>query len=222
MPLFYRKKWLYAGLIVIVIATIILPWQPLLLFIAYSTPEPVSLSGEVNFGTYTGPKSESISCSILLTAKGPIGAFNPVTAKVDVIMNNAISVFENQLNFSVIRVILWDSLAFPYNSTTYPYSAGIIDLHPTASQNQWSNSKLVVYLRSGQFDVTVEFQSANYVVGRIDFPKAITIESSEATFSYITSLVFVSLELVIAGLMLLDFSTHARSNAEKKYSETEP
>ncbi len=216
--LFHRKRWLYAGLITIIIATLILPWQPLFLFIVYSTPEAISLSGEVSFGAYTGQNSHFISCFVLLTAKGPIGAFNPVNAKVDVIMDNAVSVLENELNFSVIRVILWGSLAFPYNSTNYPYSAGIIDLSSTTSQNEWSNSKLVVYLTSGQFDVSVEFENASYVVGSINFSKAVTIESSETTFSYVTSLVFVSLELILVGMMLLDFSTHARSDADQKHS----
>jgi len=221
--LFRRKSWLVAGLVAIGLAALILPWQPLLLFIVYSTPQFKTLNAYAYFGNYALPEPQEIGCSVLVTTKGPIAAFNPVTARIDIIMSDAISVQQKKLHFGIIRVVLPGALAFPFNSTAYPYAIGVMDLHPTTAQNVWSNSKLVVYLTNGTFPVSVLFVNAygNYTVATADFPDAITIGSSEATFSYMTSLVFVSLELVIVGMMLLDFSTHARNDTDQKRSKND-
>ena len=139
------------------------------------------------------------------------------------VTESAISTLQTKLNFTRVRVILWGALSFPYttNGTEYEYTVGVVYLHPN-SVNGLGGSVWIVYLRSGQFDVSVLFDNSTETIRRIDYPKIITIESSELTFSFVTSLVFVSLELVIAGLMLLDFSTHARSYTEQRYSKTDP
>lgn len=214
---------LAAGLILV--AFVILPWLPLMLLTYYQTPKYVTQTAKVPIGIAANGyvyDSQDVDCSVLLTAHGPISALNPLTASIEVIARATIPTLQTLLNFSSIQVIIWGALSFPYKSAEYPYGVAIMNLYPTSS-NSWSNSGQIVYLTSGQVDLTVEFDNAiGQIVRRVDFFNMITIESDAATFSYVTSLVFVSLELAIVGLTVWEIGKDVRNYKEKRYSKTEP
>lgn len=118
------------------------------------------------------------------------------------------------------------ALSFPYNSGEYSSGAAAFNLGPTWSANEWVATNVIVYFLSGKFDVTLQFVKdqphGSTILLVVPFPNAITIDSSEVTFNYVTSLVFVSLELVVVGLMIYEVARDLGKYEEKRFSNTDP
>jgi hypothetical protein len=92
-----------------------------------------------------------------------------------------------------------------------------------------------VYISSGEFGVIARFlNSRDEILQQITLVSGIKVGSYEETLSYVTSLAFVSLDLVIVALDLIvvalmlvelrikDTRTHERKDGQEKYAETEP
>jgi hypothetical protein len=182
---------------------LIIPWNTVLLLILNPTPEHVPLTGYVD--------SQSVFCDVLLTARGPVSALNPIKATVLVVADRTA-----EFNFSYITVVFWNSLEYPYNITGSEYNIAKVLLHPTSAVNGWDGSIQIVYPASGNFDVSVFFFDAKMQAMRqLSFHSAIIIAPQESTFSYVTSITFLSLELVVIGLMILEFRTKEKGTATK-------
>jgi hypothetical protein len=203
--------------VLIVAAFLILPWLPLILLTYYETPEHVYATGDAYI---TETITQKVGCQILLTTHGPISALNPLTVKIDVITATVIPTLETILGFSKVQAFLPHALPFPYSSANYLWSYAIVDLH-RSSYNSWSGSQNIVYPSSGNFDVTIQLQNATgWILRQVFYNGIISIASSEITFSYVTSLVFVSLELVIVGLMVYEVARDIGRYKEKCYTKT--
>ncbi|MGA3108620.1 MAG: hypothetical protein ABSD99_04065 [Candidatus Bathyarchaeia archaeon] len=128
---------------------------------------------------------------------------------------------QNELNFSYVSVFLFGARAFPQNVSNSEYGLVNILLHSTKAINGWNGSVQVVYMASGNFDLSVNLLDWKMqAIVEVPFFDAITVGSQDLTFTYVTGITLLSLELVIIAVMLLDLRTKNGHDAQHEYSET--
>jgi hypothetical protein len=204
----------------------IVPWNTIWL-LTNPVAEYMSFSKEVSFPSHGRTVSYIINATISLLARGAISADNPITAKVS--LYGYIGDLPSVTNTTAILVEFWGSLefwgplAFPLQEKYRTIGAILI---VDVSHFPWEGSTSIVYRSSGEFDVSVLFlDSHSQILQRIELNNMITIASEQETFAYVTSVTFVSLDLVIVALMLLDLKdtrTDDRRHRQQRYAETEP
>jgi hypothetical protein len=217
-----RKVIRWLGIVFLLsLALYVIPWNTVLL-LSNPVPEYVPFSKEVCFPSHGGTVSYIINGTISLRARGAISADNPIDVNFS-IEDAHIQDLPSVTNTRKIVVEFRGSLAFPLR-WQYWYIVGTISIDVTHSP--WEGSTSVVYHSSGKFDVRLTFlDSHSEQLQRADLTDIITVGPQQETFAYVTAVAFVSLDLIIIALMLLDIKdtrTDERHDSQQRYAETEP
>lgn len=199
----------------------VIPWN-IVWLLANPVPEVKEFSRIVTFPLKDTTVSYTINGTIILRARGAISADNPITAEA-FIGNLGILNLPSVTKTTTIVVVFLGTFEYPLKPPCYCMAGMIyIDL----AKFPWDDSTSMVYHRSGNFDVIVRFQNSNEeTIQETILTNEITVGSQQETFAYVTSVAFVSLDVIIVALMLLEFrDTRADdgSRRQKKCTETEP
>jgi len=189
--------------------------------------EYATFSEQVDFPAHGTTVSFTVNGSVWLSAMGAISANNPMRAEA-FILNSPLENLTSLTNTTQIAVGFGGSLEFPLTQNVGEnwYRGGFVFIDVTSFPWDGRGSTRIVYFSPGQFDVIVRFlNSRNWILQQMTVPNIITVGPQEQTFAYVTSVAFVSLDLIIVALMLLDLKdtrTNDREHSQEKYPETEP
>lgn len=168
---------------------------------------------------------------------GAISEDNPMKAEA-YIANSPLKNLTIFTNTTEISIGFGGSSEFPLkeNPGENWYRGGYIFINVTSFPWNGYGSTRIVYFSPGQFDLIVRFLNSRFwlpgyaiVLQEITVKNLITIGPQQETFAYVTSVAFVSLDLIIIALMVLDVllnlkdtRTNDRDHSQERYPETEP
>jgi hypothetical protein len=223
------KHWdVLLAFAVALFALLIIPWDAVWLLanpltsLVYENP---SFNTEVRFPLHGGTVSFAVNGTILLHAKAAISADNPIIAEV-FIANSPLKDLSTVTNTTQIAVGFDGTLRLPLTWTSIGYQGGIIFINVASFPWNGYGSVSIVYLSSGEFDVIARFlDSRGVILQQITLVNDIVVGPQQETLTYVTSIAFVSTDLIIVVLMLLDLKdirADDGSRRQKKQTETEP
>lgn len=195
-----------------IVAIAIIPWNALLLVMRNPNVEYVTQGTEL--GSLGG-----VSFRLNMTAQGPFSAWNPITLNIYFFADS--DLVYRLGSPKQVQVVLFDARAYPENVTNPSYPLAAFLLNPTGSTPIWQRSVQVIYTTAGNFDLAFRFLNDKMqTVAQPGFRQVISIASQDVTFSYVSTISFISLEIVIIAITLLELRAKDGHNASETYSET--
>ena len=126
------------------------------------------------------------------------------------------------LHFANVSFDLPWARAYPQNVTKSSYPTARVLLTAT-SENSWGGSLVVIHMTAGNFGIVFHLLNRTLqTIYGVQFSRAITIDSEQVTFSYVSSVGFLSLEPAIIALIVSEVALGVRTknghNAQQSYS----